>query len=146
MTRTHGKSHYLEYRTWVAMWQRVTARPGHEDYQTYVLRGVTVDPRWKSFEVFYIDVGPRLSMQHSLDRYPNPSGNYEPGNVRWATSQEQCNNKRNNHIVEHAGLRLTISEWSRRVGVHKDTLRRRIVKGWAVEKALSTPTRVWRRG
>ena len=30
----------------------------------------------------------------SLDRI-NPNGNYEKGNVRWATCKEQANNKRN---------------------------------------------------
>lgn len=144
--KTHGLSHRLEYRTWIAMWQRVNARPDHPDYQTYVLKGVQVDVRWKSFEVFLTDVGSRPSMQHSLDRYPDPCGNYAPGNVRWATQREQCNNKRNNHRLVHAGLNQTLAEWSRSIGVPIDTLSRRIKAGWSVEKALTTPTRRWRRG
>lgn len=41
--------------------------------------------------------GPRPSTKHSIDRYPNPFGDYEPGNVRWATASEQARNQRRFH-------------------------------------------------
>ena len=40
------------------------------------------------------NLGPKPSPKHSLDRYPNPGGNYEPGNIRWATAKEQRANQR----------------------------------------------------
>src|SRR5262249_43518936 len=62
---------------------------------------IIVCTRWQeSFQNFLADMGPCPSPQHSLDRYPDNNGNYEPGNVRWATLQEQANNTRRNHIVE----------------------------------------------
>ena len=45
---------------------------------------------------FLEHIGPRPSGEHSLDRI-NPFGNYEPGNVRWATAEVQANNKRENY-------------------------------------------------
>jgi hypothetical protein len=56
----------------------------------YAKLGISVCEEWrKDFMAFYNYMGPRPSLKHSLDRYPNAKGNYEPGNVRWATSKEQ---------------------------------------------------------
>jgi hypothetical protein len=66
-----------------------------KSYKYYGALGVTVCERWAtSFETFVQDVGPRPTPQHSIDRYPNNSGNYEPGNVRWATPLQQTHNRR----------------------------------------------------
>ena len=46
-----------------------------------------------SFEQFLAELGPRPDSGLSLDRINN-DGNYEPGNVRWATRTEQNNNQR----------------------------------------------------
>jgi hypothetical protein len=59
----------------------------------YVANGITVCERWSSFENFLADMGePPDGM--TLDRYPDKDGNYEPTNCRWATDEEQANNKR----------------------------------------------------
>lgn len=60
------------------------------NYQYYGAKGVTVHKAWrKSFLTFLEYMGKAPSSQHTLDRYPNPLGNYEPGNVRWATKSAQ---------------------------------------------------------
>jgi len=56
--------------------------------------GIRVCDRWSDFENFLKDMGDRPSLLHSLDRFPNGDGNYEPGNVRWATSVEQTFNRK----------------------------------------------------
>lgn len=68
--------------------------PANPAYARYGGRGITMCDAWRdSFESFLRDIGPRPSPEHSLDRYPNNDGHYEPGNVRWATRTEQSNNK-----------------------------------------------------
>lgn len=90
----HGKG-TPEYRSWQAMKDRCT-NPKNPDFKDYGGRGITVHPSWlNSFPNFLADVGRRPGPGYSIDRYPDPNGNYEPSNVRWATDVEQSQNRRN---------------------------------------------------
>lgn len=93
-SRTHGGSNTPEYRTWKRLRGRCT-NPNSPDFPYYGGRGIRVCDRWlNSYADFLADVGPRPSAKHSLDRFPNNDGNYEPHNVRWTTHREQMNNTR----------------------------------------------------
>lgn len=101
-----------EYRIWVNMRYRCYDE-GYILFKNYGGRGITVCDRWlNSFDNFLSDVGMRPSKNHSLDRYPNNDGNYEPGNVRWATNDEQSRNKRNNRWIEFNGKRMILKDWA----------------------------------
>ena len=90
----HGRHGIPEYEIWKGMKQRCS-NPKHIVYSYYGGRGIRVCEEWESdFEKFYEDVGPRPSPKHTIDRYPNNNGNYEPGNVRWATRSQQNKNRR----------------------------------------------------
>jgi hypothetical protein len=91
--KTHGLSHRPEFRIWATMIARCT-NPKNDHWKDYGGRGITVCSVWrKDFAVFFANVGPRPSNHHSIDRINN-DGNYEPGNVRWATPKEQRSNQR----------------------------------------------------
>lgn len=100
--RPQGKRHRVnprtpEYQSWQAMKSRCLLKTnGH--YPLYGAMGISVSDRWKdSFANFLADMGPRPTGT-TLDRWPNPHGNYEPGNCRWATPNEQAKNRRfHNH-------------------------------------------------
>lgn len=82
-----------EYRAWANMRDRC-GNPCNPEYKNYGMRGVTVCEEWiGSFESFLGHIGMRPSADHSIDRI-DVNGNYEPGNVRWATIDIQNNNKR----------------------------------------------------
>jgi len=81
-----------EYRCWANMLCRTRSKRGWA-WEYYGSRGIAVCERWRTFENFLADMGTRPPGK-SLDRYPNNDGNYEPRNCRWATSEEQNNNRR----------------------------------------------------
>jgi len=88
----HGLCNSPEYRSWDHAKQRCS-NPNNDATQHYLGRGIRMCDRWlNSFENFYADMGPRPSLQHTLDRYPDNDGNYEPGNCRWATKSQQTEN------------------------------------------------------
>lgn len=109
-------------------------------YPLYGGRGLTVCARWiNSFPNFLADMGERPG-KVSIDRIDNSLG-YSPENCRWADQKTQCNNKRGNHLLTHAGLTLTMQQWSEKTGIGYSTLRSRINDyGWSIARAL-TPGR-----
>lgn len=137
---THGHSRpgrmTGEYRSWMSMKQRCT-NVNHSDYKDYGAVGIFVCQRWlDSFQNFLDDMGLKPSEIHSLDRWPNQAGGYEPGNCRWATPKEQANNVKDNHLLTCNGKTQTISLWATEVGLLPVTLLMRIRRKWPIEKAL----------
>ncbi len=130
-----------EFWAWSAMICRCH-KPKTKLYHHYGGRGISVCVRWRhSFENFLEDMGLRPSRKHSLDRYPNNNGNYEPENCRWATQKQQMNNTRCNVVLHLGGESATVSEWAEITGKTQSQIRWRIAKGWSVEDVLTKPTK-----
>lgn len=142
---THGHSpaglgRTGEYNSYWTMRQRCT-NPKNTNYHRYGGRGIKVCQRWLgSFPDFLTDMGPQPTPQHSLDRYPNRDGNYEPGNCRWASQSEQMNNTRRCRFVTIDGRTQSLSQWARELGRHPKTVHERVRTGWDEIEALTTPT------
>lgn len=138
-SRTHGQSYTRTYRVWVRMKERCT-NPMAPGYARYGGRGIRVCDAWAtSFEVFLRDMGERPAGM-SLDRFPDNDGNYEPGNCRWATSTEQANNRSSTRVVEIEGVRRSIAEWARLVGISPQSLGARLAKGMVGRALLASPS------
>ena len=122
-TRAHKKDPL--YGTWRAMRERCR-RQNHVNYSDYGGRGIKVCIEWEDFEVFRkwaCENGYEIGL--SIDR-KDVNGNYEPSNCRFATSVQQANNKRNNHLITYNGVTATAAEWSKITGIPYRTILSRI--------------------
>ena len=91
--RTHGQSQSFEYRAWQQAKNRCD-NPRNARYASYGGRGITMIEAWRNdFTAFIAHIGPKPDGRVVLDRIEN-DGNYEPGNVHWATFSESNGNKR----------------------------------------------------
>ena len=134
-----GKKKTTEYSAWCAMISRCT-NPGDHAYAYYGGQGVTVCTRWRhDFPAFLADVGNRPPGL-TLDRHPNNQGNYEPGNVRWATMDQQGKNRKSNRYETFHGRTMCLKDWSEVEGIRYQTLVARLNNsGWTFERAITTP-------
>jgi len=122
-------------------WSNMRGRCRNENTPTwehYGGRGISVTPRWDSFWMFLHDVGRRPTPEASLDRI-DVDGNYEPGNVRWASKKEQSRNRRNNNVLSFNGEERCVTDWAEEYGIPLTTLKARLKNGWPVSDALTTP-------
>lgn len=132
----HGMHSSREYRIWCSMISRCHSSTS-SGYHKYGARGIKVYRRWRqSFEEFYLYVGSAPSPKHGIDRINNSKG-YFPGNVRWATQEEQSRNKTTNIWLELGAKRLILKDWAREMGLPYGTLYRRFRVGWDVNRILT---------
>lgn len=129
---THGKSKSAEYATWSRIWARCT-NPRLERWEQYGGRGIKVSEEWRDFERFYEDMGDRPSSKHSIGRIDNDGG-YCKENCRWETAIEQGSNTSRNVFIEHDGARLTIAQWSRKLGMDYSVIIQRYRSGFPTDQ------------
>lgn len=152
ISKTCGCSHYLprrhassvtgrrEYKSYNSMMQRCYSET-YQGIENYSGRGIKVCDRWRfgegdksGFDCFLADMGERPAGT-TLDRRDN-DGDYEPDNCRWATSEEQMNNRRACVHLTVSGITKTVAEWAKIQGMYKSTINRRLARGVSPSSAI----------
>jgi len=135
----HGGYQKPEYKVWTGMIRRCY-RPNAGNFYLYGAQGVRVCDRWlESFQNFLDDMGPRPSPSHSIDRYPDTNGNYEPGNCRWATPVQQTRGRRVAVRVDLNGQLVPLADACEAVGVNYQRTYNALKKGLPFDEAAALP-------
>jgi len=115
------------YHVWASMKDRCYNK-NNKAYPDYGGRGITVCDRWRdSYATFASDMGDRPDGT-SIDRIDN-DGNYEPGNCKWSTRQEQQRNQRRAVYVTIENTVYRAIELSEKYRLKTDTIVSRAAKG-----------------
>lgn len=123
----HGLRYSRAYGIWSDMIRRCE-NPSHVSYRYYGAKGVSVCERWReSFAAFVDDMGqPPDGL--SIDRIDGNVG-YEPGNCRWATPQEQTENRSIQRFYVKDGRVMTLPKWAVELGLPYRTLLKQVRSG-----------------
>ena len=111
------------------------------DYPRYGGRGITVCEEWKKSPTIFFEwaLASGYKKGLSIERIDN-DGPYSPENCRWATKEEQANNKRDSYIITYKGKAQTLSCWAAELNLPYKTLFHRLAYlNWSVERTFTTP-------
>lgn len=126
-SKTNGRLS-IEYNTYRHIKARCYTK-SNPKYKNYGGRGIRVCDRWlESFENFYADMGKRPDHLDSIERN-DVNGNYEPGNCRWATEQEQAVNKTNTVRLIVNGKEIHQTGLAKILGISAHSVRNHLRKG-----------------
>lgn len=131
----HGEAGTPIYVAYYAALNRCR-NPENHAYARYGVRGIEF--RFTSYHQFKEEMGPRPSATHSVNRIDN-DGNYEPGNVAWATKLEQILNRRNTSHLTIGGRTQLLQDWATEVGVRPQLIVNRRFIGWCDECSVFIP-------
>jgi hypothetical protein len=99
----HGLRYTPEYRAWLNLRNRCN-NPNSKDYEYYGGRGITCCDEWNSPVQFVLDIGPRPTKHHEIDRIDNNQG-YFKENCHWVLRTPQMRNTRISKIWFVYGVR-----------------------------------------
>lgn len=132
--KTHGMSGTRTHSIWIGMRRRCSSAATGKTRKNYFDKGIRVCSRWESFDLFLEDMG-EAPEGLSIERRNGLLG-YSKSNCKWATPTEQANNTSSNTIVHHNGESMTVAMWAKRLGIKRNTLTYRLLRGLPIERAL----------
>lgn len=130
-----------EYYSWHNMISRVDMPNGtskKKENKVYLDKKVEIYEPWRSFDVFFNDMGEKPSPIHTLDRKDNSKG-YSPDNCRWATPTEQIRNRDCTRLITANGKTQTWTEWAKELKTTYEAVRGRVRLGWSEEDIVNIP-------
>jgi lambda repressor-like predicted transcriptional regulator len=104
-------------------------------YYRYGGRNIKICDRWDDFLLFVEDMWESFEEGLTLDRI-DTDGDYCPENCRWATKEEQSNNKIDSLSLYFEGQYYTEAQLARKTGVNRTTIQQRRNRGWTVEEMV----------
>lgn len=138
------KSGSKTYFAWRSMRSRCM-NPKHPSFENYGGRGIYVCKEWANdFDKFYADMG-EAPKGHSLDRINNNDG-YFPQNCRWATVEQQLNNRSNNRIITFGDETKTAAQWAKSLNIRPDTLHKRLLRMPPADALKTNIKQAWQHG
>ena len=137
--RKHGMTDTILYSRWRCIKERCY-NPHNVSYKHYGGRRIKMDDSWRnSFYNFFLWATKNgFSPELTIDRI-NPNGDYTPDNCRWATINEQNNNKTSNNKITINGETDTITNWCRRFKINRQSVYKRLYRGWDIIRAITEP-------
>lgn len=92
----HGMKWTSEYYSWISMRTRC-CDPNHPTFKWYGGRGITLDPRWLDFHLFFEDMGPKPGKGYTIERRDVNKG-YCKANCLWLPKSLQNRNQTNTKL------------------------------------------------
>lgn len=129
----HSMSNTKFYKVYTNILQRCN-NENNTEYHNYGGRGIKCE--WTSFENFKKDMY-QSYLEHiekygekdtTIDRI-DVNGNYTKENCKWATWEEQANNKRQNHYIRFNDEIMTVKQVSKFVNIPYQTMIDRLNNG-----------------
>ena len=132
-----GSNRTLLYRVWSSMLNRCSDKT----QKNYGGRGIKVCEEWRAFIAFRdwaLEHGYRKGLE--IDRIDN-DGDYCPENCRWVTHSDNQRNTRRTRWETINDKTKSLAEWCEINSMSYEVVYQRLVRGWNVVDALTTPVR-----
>ncbi len=115
---------------------------GTPEYRTWerVQKSDTVTTKWRKFETFYSDLGPRPSASHSLMRIRSDQG-WSKANATWIHSSKVGEHRSSQTLVKNGSVTKPATLWAAELGITVQAFRQRLRSGKTMKAIMAMPTR-----